>query len=79
MTKEDKTDRNMCSRKRKLMFVYGFIQLGSTVVSAIALSVIALSFCTIKKESKIFNDCVDEVQATGKSFSGAVRFCNGGK
>ena len=61
------------------MFAYGIIQLGSNVVSAVALAAIALSFCSLKQESKVFNECVEEIQATGKSSSDAVRFCNGGK
>ena len=67
-----------CNRKGKAMFAYGIIQLGSSVVSAVALAAIALSFCSVKQESKVFNECVEEVQATGKSSSDAVRFCNGG-
>ena len=79
MTEEKTTDKKKCSRKGKAMFAYGFIQLGSNVVSAVALSAIALSFCSLKQESKVFNECVEEIQATGKSSSDAVRFCNGGK
>ena len=79
MTEENKTDKKKCSGKGKAMFAYGIIQLGSNVVSAVALAAIALSFCSLKQESKVFNDCVEEIQATGKSSSDAVRFCNGGK
>ena len=79
MTEENKTEKKKCSGKGKAMFTYGIIQLGSNVVSAIALAVIALSFCSVKQESKVFNECVEEVQASGKSSSFAVRFCNGGK
>ena len=61
------------------MFAYGIIQLGSNVVSAVALVAIAISLCSVKQESKVFNVCVDEIQNTGKSSSDAVRFCNGGK
>tara|TARA_B100000700_G_C14277133_1_gene504208 strand:- start:79 stop:315 length:237 start_codon:yes stop_codon:yes gene_type:complete len=78
MTEENKTAKKNCSNKGKAMFTYGIIQLGSNVVSAIALAAIALSFCSIKHESKVFNECFEEVQATGKSSSDAVRFCNGG-
>ncbi|AAZ58857.1 conserved hypothetical protein [Prochlorococcus marinus str. NATL2A] len=78
MTEENKTDKKKCSRKGKAMFAYGIIQLGSSVVSALALTAIALSFCSLKQESKVFNECVEEIQATGKSSSDAVRFCNGG-
>ena len=79
MTEENKTDKKKCSGKGKAMFAYGIIQLGSNVVSAVALAAIALSFCSLKQESKVFNECVEEMQASGKSSSGAVRFCNGGK
>ena len=79
MTEENKTDKKKCSGKGKAMFAYGVIQLGSNVISAIALAAIALSFCSLKQESKVFNECVEEIQATGKSSSDAVRFCNGGK
>ena len=79
MTEEDTTDKKKCSGKGKAMFTYGIIQLGSNVVSAVALAAIALSFCSLKQESKVFNECVEEIQATGKSSSDAVRFCNGGK
>ena len=79
MTEENKTDKKKCSGKGKAMFAYGLIQLCSSVVSAVALAAIALSFCSLKQESKVFNECVEEIQATGKSSSDAVRFCNGGK
>ena len=79
MTEENKTDKKKRSGKGKAMFAYGIIQLGSSVVSAVALAAIALSFCSLKQESKVFNECVKEIQATGKSSSDAVRFCNGGK
>ena len=79
MTEENKTDKKKCGGKSKAMFAYGIIQLGSNVVSAIALAAIALSFCSLKEESKVFNECVEEIQASGKSSSGAVRYCNGGK
>ena len=78
MTEESKQDKKKCGGKSKAMFTYGIIQLGSSVVSAVALAAIALSFCSVKQESKVFNECVEEVQATGKSSSDAVRFCNGG-
>ena len=79
MTEENKTDKKKCSGKSKAMFVYGITQLGSSVVSAVALAAIALSFCSLKQESKVFNECVEEIKTTGKSSSYAVRFCNGGK
>jgi hypothetical protein len=79
MTEENKTDKKKCTGKGKAMFAYGIIQLGSNVISAVALVAIALSFCSLKQESKVFNECVEEIQATGKSSSDAVHFCNGGK
>ena len=79
MTEENKTDKKKCGGKGKAMFAYGIIQLGSSVVSALAIAAIALSLCSLKQESKVFNECVEEIQATGKSSSDAVRFCNGGK
>ena len=79
MTEETKKDKKKCGGKGKAMFAYGILQLGSNVISALALAAIALSFCSIKKEATIFNECVEEVQANGKSSSNAVNFCNGGK
>ena len=79
MTEENKLHKNKCGGKSKAMLAYGMIQLGSSLISAIALAAIALSFCSLKQESKIFNECVEEVKASGQSSSNAVRFCNGGK
>lgn len=79
MIEENKTDKKKCGGKSKAMFAYGIIQLSSSVVSAIALAAIALSFCSVKQQSKLFNECVEDVQANGKNSSDAVRFCNGGK
>ena len=78
MTEETKESRK-CSGKKKVMFAYGFIQLGSTLVSALALAAIAFGFCSIKKESKLFNKCVSDVIEKGSTSSEAVRYCNGGK
>tara|TARA_Y100001968_G_scaffold306327_1_gene323043 strand:+ start:523 stop:762 length:240 start_codon:yes stop_codon:yes gene_type:complete len=79
MTDENNKGKKKCGGKGKAMFAYGIVQLGSSVISALALSAIALSFCSLKKEAKLYNDCVEEVQASGKSTSIAVRYCNGGK
>ena len=79
MTEDNTKDKKQCGGKGKAMFAYGIIQLGSSVVSAVALAAIAISFCSVKQESKVFNECVEKVQATGKSSSDSVRFCNGGK
>ena len=78
MTEEKKIDKKKCGGKGKAMFAYGLIQLGSNVVSAVALVAIAFSLCSVKQNSQVFNECVDEIQASGKSASDAVRFCNGG-
>ncbi len=75
---EEKNDSKKCSGKKSIMFAYGFIQLGSSLVSAIALASIAFGICSIKKESNLFNKCVFEVIEDGSSKSAAVRFCNGG-
>ncbi len=79
MTDENNKEKKKCGGKGQAMFTYGIIQLGSNVVSAVALAAIALSFCSLKKGANVFNQCVEEVQASGKSASSAVRFCNGGK
>ena len=60
------------------MLAYGVIQLGSTVVSAFALVAIAISFCTLKKESNFFNECVEEMKATDSPTADFIRFCSGG-
>ena len=78
MTEETKESQK-CSGKKNFMFAYGFLQLGSSLVSALALAAIAFGFCSIKKESKLFNKCVSEVIEKGGSSSEAVRYCNGGK
>tara|TARA_Y100001968_G_scaffold67347_1_gene58235 strand:+ start:1189 stop:1428 length:240 start_codon:yes stop_codon:yes gene_type:complete len=79
MTQENTTDKKKCGSKSKLMFAYGIIQIGSSLVSAVALAAIAFNFCSLRQESKAFNECVTEVKSIGKSSSDAVRFCNGGK
>ena len=60
------------------MFAYGFVRLGSSLVSAISLVPVALGFCSVKKESRLFNKCVAEIIEDGGSNSEAVRYCNGG-
>ena len=75
---EEKKDSKKCTRKKNIMFAYGFIQLGSSFVSALALAALAFGFCSIRKESKLFNQCVIEIVEEGSSNSEAVRYCNGG-
>tara|TARA_Y100001968_G_scaffold211900_1_gene195032 strand:+ start:364 stop:603 length:240 start_codon:yes stop_codon:yes gene_type:complete len=79
MTKQNNNDKKECGGKGKAMFAYGIIQLSSNVAIAVALTGIALSFCSLKKEAEFFNKCVEEVQASGRNSSSSVRFCNGGK
>ena len=64
--------------KNKVMLAYGVLQLCSKVVSAVALVAIALGFCSLKKESNFFNECVEEIKATGSPTADSVRFCTGG-
>ena len=60
------------------MLAYGVIQLGSKVISVVELVTMALGFCSLKKESNFFNECVEEMQATGSPTADSVRFCTGG-
>ena len=75
---DKKKDTKKDFRRNKAMLAYGFIQLGSTFVSAVALVAIALSFFALKKESNFFNECVEEMKATGSPTADSVRFCTGG-
>ena len=75
---EEKKDSKKCGGKKKIMVAYGFIQLGSSFVSAIALAAIAFGFCSVKKESKVFNSFVAEIVENGSTNAEAVRYCNGG-
>ena len=79
MPEEINNEKKHCGSKKGAMLAYGVIQLGTGVVSALSLAAIALSFCSVKQESKVFTNCVEEVRESGKSASAAVRFCNGGK
>ena len=75
---EEKKESKKCGGKKKFMFLYGFIQLGSSFVSAVALTAIAFGFCSLKKDSKIFNSCVSEIIETGNTTAEAVNYCTGG-
>tara|TARA_Y100000816_G_C25812309_1_gene425173 strand:- start:60 stop:308 length:249 start_codon:yes stop_codon:yes gene_type:complete len=77
MNKEKQSSKE-CSGKKNIMVAFGFVQLGSRLISAIALAAIALGFCSVKNESKLFNNCVAEILEDGSSNSEAVRYCNGG-
>ena len=77
MTYKKKDTKNDL-KKNKAMLVYGLIQIISAVVSAVALSSLAIDFYSLKKESKFFNECVEEIKATGSPTADAVRFCTGG-
>ena len=76
---ELKKEPKNCGVKKKMMVSYGFIQLGSSFVSAIALAGIAFGFCSVKKESEVFNSCVTEIVENGSTNAEAVRYCNGGE
>ena len=76
--KDTKKDTKKDFIKNKVMLAYGVLQLGSKVVSAVALVAIALGFCSLKKESNFFNECVEEIKATGSPTADSVRFCTGG-
>tara|TARA_Y100001968_G_C19056452_1_gene571644 strand:+ start:210 stop:449 length:240 start_codon:yes stop_codon:yes gene_type:complete len=78
MTSENNKNKTNCGGKKKVMFAYGIFQLGSSVVSAIALAAIALNFSSLQKETELYKNCVEEVQSSGKSSSIAVHYCNGG-
>ena len=77
MSEEKKESKN-CGGKKKIMVAYGFIQLGTSLVSAIALAAIAFGFCSVKKESKLFSNCVSEIIEKGSTNAEAVRYCSGG-
>ena len=77
MTDKKKGNKQDC-KKNRAMFFYGFIQLSSAFVTAIALAAIAQGFNSLKQESKFFNDCVKEIKSTGSPTADAVRFCTGG-
>ena len=74
----EKVDSKKCGGKKKFIFAYSLIQLGSGFVSAVALAAIAFGFCSVKKESKVFNSCVTEIVENGSTNAEAVRYCNGG-
>ena len=78
MTEENNNENKHCGNKKGVMLAYGVVQLGTSVVSALSLAAIALSFCSVKQEAKVFTNCVEEVRESGESASAAVRFCNGG-
>ena len=78
LKKDTKKDTKKDFIKNKAMLTYGVIQLGSKVVSAVALVAIALGFCSLKKEANFFNECVEEIKATGSPTADSVRFCTGG-
>ena len=74
---ELKKEKKACSNKGKAMFVYGILQLGSSLISAISLALIAFSLCSLKSESRNFNNCVEEKIQQTASIAESVNFCNG--
>ncbi len=79
MGKDNKKGKRSCRSSKAAMLAFGVTTLGTRVIAAISLAAIALGFCSIKKEATAFNECVAEMENTGKSSSDAVHFCNGGK
>ena len=75
---ESKNEKKSCRGKGKVMLTYGILQLGSSLISAISLALIAFSLCTLKSESNNFNNCVEEKIEQSTSISNAVNYCNGG-
>jgi len=75
---DSKSEKKSCSGKGKAMFTYGILQLGSSLISAISLALIAFSLCSLKSESKNFNYCVEERIEQSFTISDAVNYCNGG-
>ena len=75
---ESKNEKKSCSGRGKVMFAYGILQLGSSLISAISLALIAFSFCNLKSESKNFNNCVEEKIEQSFTISDSVNYCNGG-
>tara|TARA_Y100001933_G_C18748629_1_gene458952 strand:- start:238 stop:519 length:282 start_codon:yes stop_codon:yes gene_type:complete len=75
---ETKNEKKSCRGKGKAMFTYGILQLGSSLISAISLALIAFSLCNLKSESKNFNNCVEEKIEQSTSISESVNYCNGG-
>ena len=53
-----KKDTKKDFRRDRAMLAYGFIQLGSTIVSALGLLATILNFFLLKKELNFFNECV---------------------
>ena len=75
---DTKREKKSCSGKGKAMFAYGILQLASSLISAISLALIAFSLCSLKSESKNFNNCVEEKIEQSFTLSDAVNHCNGG-
>ena len=75
---DSKNEKKSCTGKGKAMFTYGILQLGSSLISAISLALIAFSLCSLKTESKNFNNCVKEKIQLSNTISDAVNYCNGG-
>ena len=75
---DSKSEKKSCSGKGKAMFTYGILQLGSSLISAISLAAIAFSLCSVKSESRNFNNCVEERIEQSFTISDAVNYCNGG-
>ena len=66
MTEENNNEKKHCGSKKGAMLAYGVIQLGTSVISALSLAAIALSFYPVKQEAKVFTNCVEELGKAGK-------------
>ncbi len=77
MSKVSSKKAKSCVGKKRIMFAYGFIQLGANLLSAIALTMISIGFFSVRNQSIIFNECIQEQKDLQKSTSDALRFCNG--
>ena len=80
MSKEIKPKTKKCKRKKKFMITYVSIQLGTSIISAFSLVVIALAIMKSNKTSTIINDCIQEQQEIiDQSISNSLSYCYRGK
>ena len=75
---KDKNSKRCSGKKKMLWYLFGIAGLGVRGLAAFSLLAIALMLCSVKKEAKLFNDCVEELNDSGKTTSESVRLCNGG-
>ncbi len=68
-----------CSSSKKVMVIYGVVRIGSSIITATSLLIIALGFSSIKNHLSLFNKCIDEQNTQSRTISQSVHFCYGGK